>query len=97
MHMHLVNGVQGYVMDGYPSNMRQAELLEGALTGLDLAAERALIASASRLAPPRPATLPDLNRSLPSGLCFDSCRFSHVSCKGMIAASCGWFVLLMHD
>lgn len=59
--------VQGYVMDGYPSNVRQAELLEGALTGLDLAAERALIASASRLAPPRPATLPDLHRPLSSG------------------------------
>ncbi len=54
-------------MDGYPSNARQAELLEGALTGLDLAAEHALIASASRLAPPRPATLPDLTRALPSG------------------------------
>ena len=60
--------VQGYVMDGYPSNVRQAELLEGALTGLDLTAERVLIASASRLAPPRPATLPDLNRPLVSGL-----------------------------
>ena len=54
-------------MDNYPSNVRQAELLEGALTGLDLAAERALIASASRLAPPRPATLPDLHRPLSSG------------------------------
>ena len=54
-------------MDGYPSNAHQAELLEGALTGLDLAAERALIASASRLAPPPPSTLPDLNRPLPSG------------------------------
>jgi len=63
-----VCNVQGYVMDGYPSNVRQAELLEGALTGLDLTAERAFIASASRLAPPRPATLPDLNRSLTSGL-----------------------------
>ncbi|KAL0048541.1 hypothetical protein WJX82_005372 [Trebouxia sp. C0006] len=60
--------VQGYVMDGYPSSVRQAELLEGALTGLDLTAERAFIASASRLAPPRPATLPDLNRPLTSGL-----------------------------
>ena len=54
-------------MDGYPSNARQAELLETALTGLDLAAERALIASASLLAPPPPSTLPDLNRPLPSG------------------------------
>lgn len=54
-------------MDGYPSNAHQAELLEAALTGLDLPAERALIASASRLAPPPPATLPDLNRPLPSG------------------------------
>ncbi|KAA6421790.1 MAG: central pair complex 1, partial [Trebouxia sp. A1-2] len=60
--------VQGYVMDGYPSSVRQAELLEGALTGLDLTAERTTIASASRLAPPRPATLPDLNRPLTSGL-----------------------------
>ena len=54
-------------MDGYPSNAHQAELLETALTGLDLAAERALIASASLLAPPPPSTLPDLNRPLPSG------------------------------
>ncbi len=63
-----VRDLQGYVMDGYPSSVRQAELLEGALTGLDLTAERAFIASASRLAPPRPATLPDLNRPLTSGL-----------------------------
>lgn len=54
-------------MDGYPGNAHQAELLETALTGLDLAAERALIASASVLAPPPPSTLPDLNRPLPSG------------------------------
>lgn len=54
-------------MDGYPSSAHQAELLEGALTGLDLPAERALIASASRLAPPPPSTLPDLNRPLASG------------------------------
>ena len=54
-------------MDGYPSNAHQAELLETALTGLDLAAERALIASASILAPPPLSTLPDLNRPLPSG------------------------------
>ena len=56
-------------MDGYPSNAHQAELLETALTGLDLAAERALIASASLLAPPPPSTLPDLNRPLSSGNC----------------------------
>ena len=46
-------------MDGYPSNAHQAELLETALTGLDLAAERALIASASLLAPPPPNPPPD--------------------------------------
>ena len=54
-------------MDGYPGSARQAELLEGSLTGLDLASERALVAQASRLAPPPQTSLPDLNRFLASG------------------------------
>lgn len=59
--------LQGYVLDGYPASAQQAELLEGSLTGLDLASERAIVAQASRLAPPPSTSLPDLNRSLPSG------------------------------
>lgn len=59
--------MQGYVLDGYPASAQQAELLEGSLTGLDLASERAIVAQASRLAPPPSTSLPDLNRSLASG------------------------------
>jgi hypothetical protein len=43
-------------------------LLERALTGLDLAAEAALLASASHIAPPPLAKLPQLGRPLVSGL-----------------------------
>ncbi|KAK9824418.1 hypothetical protein WJX72_010134 [[Myrmecia] bisecta] len=59
---------QGFVLDGYPRSAGQAQLLEKALTGLDLAREQAIRDSASVLAPPPPEVLANLDRPLTSGL-----------------------------
>ncbi|KAL6765964.1 protein associated with central pair microtubule complex [Haematococcus lacustris] len=59
---------QGFVLDGFPRTATQAAMLEQALTGLDLAAEQALVDRASKVAPPPPEALPQLSRSLVSGL-----------------------------
>lgn len=60
--------VQGFVLDGFPATHTQAVLLERALSGLDLDSETAFIAQASVTAPPPPDALPNLTRSLVSGL-----------------------------
>jgi adenylate kinase family enzyme len=59
---------QGFVVDGFPRTVDQSEMLERALTGLDLAAEARRVAEASRLAPPPPGALPEVSRPLRSGL-----------------------------
>eukprot|EP00955_Chlamydomonas_euryale_P020921 221647-Chlamydomonas_euryale.AAC.1 len=59
---------QGFVIDGFPRTRRQSELLEAALTGLDLASEAAVVAAASVIAPPPPGALPQMQRPLLSGL-----------------------------
>ena len=62
--------VQGFVIDGYPRNVRQAMALEKELTGLDLPAELEYTASASTIAPPAPDTFRSPTRPLKS--CLDS-------------------------
>jgi hypothetical protein len=59
---------QGFVCDGFPRTAAQAALLERALTGLDLEAEAQVVREASRIAPPPPESLPQLQRPLTSGL-----------------------------
>jgi hypothetical protein len=51
---------QGFVVDGFPRTAAQAVMLEQALTGLNLAAEQAVVDSASRVAPPPPQARPGL-------------------------------------
>jgi hypothetical protein len=58
----------GYVLDGYPATKAQSVALERALTGLDLDAEEAWLAAASRIAPPPPEYTSNLHRALHSGL-----------------------------
>jgi hypothetical protein len=69
-HLAAAAGAQGrgFVIDGFPATAEQAALLEKALTGLDLAAEQALVDGASLVAPPPLDVLPQLQRSLLSGL-----------------------------
>ncbi|KAF5829801.1 hypothetical protein DUNSADRAFT_15464, partial [Dunaliella salina] len=59
---------QGFIVDGFPRTEAQAVALERALTGLDLQAEQAVVEQASRVAPPPPEALPQVNRTLVSGL-----------------------------
>ena len=59
---------QGFVVDGFPRTASQSQLLERALTGLNLEQEAELIAAASVLAPPPAGSLPHLQRPLRSGL-----------------------------
>jgi hypothetical protein len=69
-HLAAAAGAQGrgFVIDGFPATAEQAVLLERALTGLDLAAEQALVDGASLVAPPPLDVLPQLQRPLLSGL-----------------------------
>lgn len=60
--------VRGFVLDGFPRTAAQAVLMERLLTGLDLAAEQALVDGASAIAPPEPDQLPQVSRPLMSGL-----------------------------
>ncbi|KAK9836191.1 hypothetical protein WJX81_008068 [Elliptochloris bilobata] len=59
---------QGFVLDGWPMNAREAAALERGLTGLDLQREGIMYARAPRLAPPPHGWLPDPFRPLTSGL-----------------------------
>jgi hypothetical protein len=59
---------RGFVIDGFPATGVQAQLLEKALTGLDLAAEQELLHSTSVISPAPAAKLPQLQRPLLSGL-----------------------------
>lgn len=59
---------RGFVIDGFPASEAQAQLLEKALTGLDLAAEQELLREASVISPAPAAKLPQLQRPLLSGL-----------------------------
>jgi hypothetical protein len=59
---------RGFVIDGFPATEAQAQLLEKALTGLDLAAEQELLRGASVISPAPAAQLPHLQRPLLSGL-----------------------------
>lgn len=59
---------RGFVIDGFPATNAQAQLLEKALTGLDLAAEQELLCGASVISPAPAAKLPQLQRPLLSGL-----------------------------
>jgi adenylate kinase family enzyme len=70
VHLAAAAGTQGrgFVIDGFPATAEQAVLLEKALTGLDLAAEQALVDGASLVAPPPLDVLPQLQRPLLSGL-----------------------------
>lgn len=69
-HLAAAAGAQGrgFIIDGFPATAEQAVLLEKALTGLDLAAEQALVDGASLVAPPPLDALPQLQRPLVSGL-----------------------------
>ncbi|WIA32870.1 hypothetical protein OEZ86_006044 [Tetradesmus obliquus] len=69
-HLAAAAGAQGrgFIIDGFPATAEQAVLLEKALTGLDLAAEQALVDWASLVAPPPLDALPQLQRPLVSGL-----------------------------
>mmetsp|Transcript_35241 Transcript_35241/g.78424 ORF Transcript_35241/g.78424 Transcript_35241/m.78424 type:complete len:1824 (+) Transcript_35241:146-5617(+) len=59
---------QGFVVDGFPRTEYQSELLERALTGLNLDEEKEVVAAASRLAPPPLEAVPQTERLLRSGL-----------------------------
>eukprot|EP00878_Enallax_costatus_P017746 GHUV01018646.1.p1 GENE.GHUV01018646.1~~GHUV01018646.1.p1 ORF type:complete len:277 (+),score=106.96 GHUV01018646.1:524-1354(+) len=67
---HLAAGAagRGFVVDGFPATAEQAMLLEKSLTGLDTAAEQALVEQASMVVPPPLDALPQLQRPLRSGL-----------------------------
>jgi hypothetical protein len=69
-HLAAAAGAQGrgFIIDGFPATAEQAVLLEKALTGLDLAAEQALVDGASLVAPHPLDALPQLQRPLVSGL-----------------------------
>ncbi|GMH35763.1 hypothetical protein BSKO_03631 [Bryopsis sp. KO-2023] len=60
--------IQGVILDGFPCSRAQAMLFEKQLTGVDVDAEKEMIADVSRLAPPPPQYLPDPDRELISGL-----------------------------
>ena len=59
---------QGFVVDGFPRTVAQSELLERALTGLDLDKEEERRAAQSHIAPPPPGSLLQHSRPLLSGL-----------------------------
>ena len=62
-------GIQGFVLDGFPSTRNQAALLEKMTTGLDLDRIKARKEQASKLAPPvEKGGSKDLDSSLLSGL-----------------------------
>jgi adenylate kinase family enzyme len=69
-HLAAAAGAQGrgFISDGFPATAEQAVLLEKALTGLELAAEQALVDEVSLVAPPPLDALPQLQRPLVSGL-----------------------------
>lgn len=62
-------GVQGFILDGFPCSEAQAQLLERAVTGLNLAAEATYHQAASKTAPP-PDSCQILDRPLTS--CLDT-------------------------
>lgn len=65
---HTFTTPQGFVLDGFPRTDSQAVLLERKLTGLNVEAERLLIADASVLVPPPPDMVPEVDRPRRSGL-----------------------------
>lgn len=62
--------LQGFILDGFPRTEQQAKELEKALTGLNVAAEEAYAAGASRVAPPGAAAF--LSPSRPIKSCLDT-------------------------
>eukprot|EP00892_Ulva_mutabilis_P002600 jgi/Ulvmu1/12340/UM089_0024.1 len=62
--------VQGFILDGFPRTAQQAQELEKALTGLDMAAEEAYVAGASFIAPPSSSAF--LSPTRPIKSCLDS-------------------------
>ncbi|QDZ23339.1 hypothetical protein A3770_10p58570 [Chloropicon primus] len=61
-------GLQGFVLDGFPSSKDQAALLEKYMTGLDLEKVKARKENASKIAPPLESKTANIDGTLVSGL-----------------------------